>query len=219
MAKKKKPALAVYDEPTDQPAAAEQPAETPPDLSYIEEGIRPLAVPLTELTIDPDNCNKHDEESIDGIMGSLETYRQRRLVVVNKPTGYIEAGNGVVEAARALGWSHVAVLFVHDDAATATGYSIADNRTARLSKIDPVALKKSLAGISTKNNERLDKMIASMSTELKLFPVDEPRRRVQFNADEQPKPLELIVGPFEEESQFEDVFDRLRKEGWKCRRA
>jgi len=35
-------------------------------------------------------------------------YGQRKPVVVNRRTGIIEAGNGTLEAAVSLGWSHLA---------------------------------------------------------------------------------------------------------------
>ena len=47
--------------------------------------------------------------------------------------GKVEKGNGTLRAAKQLGWSHVAVLWVEDDPATAAGYGIADNRTGELS--------------------------------------------------------------------------------------
>lgn len=52
--------------------------------------------------------------------------------------GLYEAGllTQVDRAAKQLGWSHVAVLWVEDDPATAAGYGIADNRTGELSGWD-----------------------------------------------------------------------------------
>src|SRR5262249_53769830 len=56
------------------------------------------------------------------------------------------AGNGTLQAAHSLGWLHVAVVLVDDDAATAAGYSIADNRTAELAGWGKKALGKLLGG-------------------------------------------------------------------------
>jgi ParB-like chromosome segregation protein Spo0J len=110
------------------------------DLTYITESLRPLAVPIEEVHEDPANANMHDERNLRAIMGSLARYGQRKPVVVNRNGGVCEAGNGTLEAARRLGWSHIAAVFVEDDAATHAGYSIADNRTGELSYFDTEAL-------------------------------------------------------------------------------
>jgi len=110
------------------------------NLSYIADGLRSLAVPLDELHLDPANARTgHD---IEKIAASLAQYGQRKPLVANRLQGNkIEAGNGTWQAAKKLGWSHIAVLFVDDDAATAAAFGIADNRLGDLSKWDPDALE------------------------------------------------------------------------------
>jgi hypothetical protein len=79
---------------------------------------------------------------VERIAASLRQYGQRKPLVANRSQGgKVEAGNGTLAAARSLGWSHVAVVWVEDDAATAAGYSIADNRTGDLSHWDVEALR------------------------------------------------------------------------------
>ncbi len=110
------------------------------NLSYIAESLRPLAVPIDSLHEDPANARVgHDVERI---AGSLRQYGQRKPVVANRlQEGKIEAGNGTFRAAKLLGWSHVAVVFVDDDAATAAGFGIADNRVGEFSRWDEDALR------------------------------------------------------------------------------
>lgn len=110
------------------------------DLSHIAEGLRLLAVPIDELHADPKNARTgHD---VAKIASSLAQYGQRRPLVVNRlQDNKIEAGNGTWQAAKQLGWSHIAVVFVDDDPATAAGYGIADNRTGDMSRWDPDALE------------------------------------------------------------------------------
>jgi DNA modification methylase len=86
-------------------------------------------------------------------------------VVVNRRTGTIEAGNGTLQAALALGWSHLAVVYVDDDSMTAAGFSIADNRTAELAEWDREALDKLLREIKTAD-PLLDQMLADLGTSL-----------------------------------------------------
>lgn len=111
-----------------------------PDLSHITEDLRALATPIDALHEDPANANIHGERSLRSIMGSFARYGQRKPFVVNKNGNIVQAGNGGLEAARRLGWTHVAAVFVEDDPLTHTGFAIADNRTAQLSHWDEDAL-------------------------------------------------------------------------------
>jgi DNA modification methylase len=136
-----------------------------PDLSHIVESLRPLAVPCSELMLDPANARRHPEPNLDAIKGSLRLYGQRKPVVVNRRTGTVEAGNGTLQAAVALGWSHLAVVYVDDDPMTAAGFSIADNRTAELAEWDREALEALLQDLKT-NDPLLDQMLADLGRSL-----------------------------------------------------
>ncbi len=107
----------------------------------------PLKVLVASLQEDPKNARSHSDESTQQVAESLRLYGQRKPIVVNGKTGFVEAGNGTLRAARKLGWSHVAAVRVEDDHQTATGYAIADNRVAELSEWDNDALKALLDSI------------------------------------------------------------------------
>ncbi|MBI5951888.1 MAG: DNA modification methylase [Chloroflexi bacterium] len=114
------------------------------DLSYIAEGLRGLAVPLDDLHVDP--ANARTGHALDRIAASLKAYGQRKPIVVNRlQDGKIEAGNGTYRAAQSLGWSHIAVVYVEDDPATAAAFGIADNRVGEFSEWDEDVLRE-LAG-------------------------------------------------------------------------
>jgi DNA modification methylase len=152
-----------------------------PDLSYIAEPLRLLAVPCSALVLDPANARRHPEPNLEAIKASLRTYGQRKPIVVNRRTGRIEAGNGTLQAALALGWSYLAVVYVDDDPMTAAGFSIADNRTAELAEWDREALDKLLSEIKT-NDPVLDQMLADLGRSLgKVSPG-------QTDPDEIPEP-------------------------------
>jgi hypothetical protein len=144
-----------------QPKAAAAAPPQAPDLSHIAEQLRPLAAPCSDLTPDPANARRHPEPNLAALKGSLRAYGQRRPIVVNRRTGTIEAGNGTLRAALALGWSHLAVVYVDDDPVTAAGFSIADNRTAELAEWDREALDRLLGGIRT-DDPLLEQMLAEL---------------------------------------------------------
>jgi DNA modification methylase len=137
-----------------------------PDLSHIAEQLRPLAVPCSDLTLDPANARRHPEANLEAIKGSLAVYGQVKPVVARADNGVVIAGNGTLEAARQLGWAHPAVVRVEMDAATAVGYAIADNRTAELAGWDADALDRLLREVSTGYDERLDAMLAELAEEV-----------------------------------------------------
>lgn len=106
----------------------------------IHPSLLPLMLPIDEMHLDP--VNGRTGHDVERIAGSLAQYGQRKPLVVNKSEGNkIEAGNGTWQAARLLGWTHVAAAMVEDDPMTAVGYAIADNRMAELSQWDYAALQ------------------------------------------------------------------------------
>lgn len=135
-----------------------------PDLNHIIEPLQQFAVPIDEVKLDPRNARSHNEKNINAIKGSLQAYKQRRPLVVNKITNIIEAGNGNYEAALALGWKHIAVVYVEDDPATATGYAIADNRTSELAAWNNEELLNQLVELQHEEmpNDDLDAMLKEL---------------------------------------------------------
>ncbi len=104
-------------------------------MDYIAEPLRSLAVPIAELHEDPSNARKG--HAVERIAASLKQYGQRKPIVVNRAQGgKVEAGNGTLAAAKSLGWTHIAAVFVEDDAATAAAYGVADNRVGEFSEWD-----------------------------------------------------------------------------------
>lgn len=108
----------------------------PPDLSYIADGLRTLAVPVDSVNLDPQNARLHDARSLEAITASLRKFGQRQPLVVQRSGMVVRAGNGRLVAAKALGWTHVAVLVVDDADALAAAYAIADNRSAEFGDWD-----------------------------------------------------------------------------------
>ena len=114
--------------------------ENRPVNDHIAPELRPLAVPISDIALDPRNARKHGEKNLAAIRASLERFGQRKPVVVQREGMIVRAGNGTVEAARSLGWTHIAAVVSDDDDQTATAFALADNRSAELAEWDDEAL-------------------------------------------------------------------------------
>ena len=166
------------------PAGAGAAADRPPDLAHIAEQLRALAVPVGELNFDPANARVHDDKNLDAIRGSLAVYGQVKPVVVRRDTHTVVAGNGTLQAALSLGWTHIAAVYVAMDAATAAGFSIADNRSAELASWDKDALDTLLREANTGNDERLDAMLAELAADVGLVPADDADKKATSEGGE-----------------------------------
>lgn len=98
--------------------------------------MEPITVPVESLTPDPDNARKHPEENIEAIKASLREFGQRRPVVVQRSGMIVRAGNGLLQAAKEMGWEEITAIVIDEDDAKAIAFAIADNRTGELSEWD-----------------------------------------------------------------------------------
>jgi DNA modification methylase len=94
-------------------------------------------VPTDSLRLHPDNPRRGDLEAI---KQSLEGHGQYRPLVANRPTREVLAGNHTLVAARALGFSEIAVTFVDATPEQARRILLVDNRTSDLAGYDDEAL-------------------------------------------------------------------------------
>lgn len=118
-------------------------------LDYIAEPLRPLAVPIGELNADPANARRHPDRNLAAIEASLRRWGQRFPIVVQRQGMVVRAGNGRLEAARRLGWTHLAAVVVDEDSVEATAFALADNRSAELAEWDDGALAALLQSLPT----------------------------------------------------------------------
>lgn len=102
----------------------------------IIDSLKGLAVPIDSLKPDPRNARLHPERNLEALRNSLRYYGQRKPIVVRKDDSRIIAGNGLWQAAKDLGWTEIAAVFVDDDDAAATGYALMDNQSAILAEWD-----------------------------------------------------------------------------------
>jgi len=96
----------------------------------IVDRLQDLVVPISELVEDPDNAVMHDSTSVNAIARSLQSFGQDQPLVVQRSNSIVRKGNGRLTAAKQLGWTHVAAVYVDEDDADAIARAIADNRTS-----------------------------------------------------------------------------------------
>lgn len=105
-----------------------------------------MLVPVASLTLDPANVRRHNPKNLEAIKGSLARFGQQKPIVVTDKNVVI-AGNGTLEAARALGWEKIDVAVTKLKGADATAFAIADNRTAELAEWDNAELQRTLIAL------------------------------------------------------------------------
>ncbi len=145
-----------------------------PDLSHISAGLRALAVPVGELQFLLDNPRQHGEEDLEATQASLEEYGQVEPLVVNRrpQPPVVLNGNGRLQGALALGWTHVAVSYVDLDEERANALAVILNRTGQLAGWNKENLAKALRKINTGNRPALDSLVSKLAEAKKLIPRD-----------------------------------------------
>lgn len=136
-----------------------------------------LAVQIDTLTLDPENARQHPQRNLDSIKDSLSQFGQRKPIVVQKQGMIVRAGNGTLEAARALGWKELAAVIVDEAEIQAKRFAIADNRTGELAEWDFQQLTKLFSSMSDVEREGLGwaeyEMQPLMASEWNPEPVDD----------------------------------------------
>lgn len=93
------------------------------------------SVPLSGLHSDPANARLHSQRNIEAVKASLARFGQQKPIVVDKDN-VVRAGNGTLEAAKALGWEEISIVRSDLIGPEMTAFAIADNRTAELAEWD-----------------------------------------------------------------------------------
>lgn len=92
---------------------------------------------VESLKPNPRNYQRHSPEQIAALAKSLQTHGQQKNISISED-GTILAGHGLVEAAKSIGWSHLACKVYTGPAPEA--WLVADNYLATLAEPDPQAL-------------------------------------------------------------------------------
>lgn len=108
-----------------------------------QKSLKIESLDINDLVLDSCNARKHSQKNLKAIKGSLKAFGQQKPVVIDKKNIVI-AGNGTVEAARALGWQQIDCVRTDLEGAEAMAFALADNRTAELAEWDDEILKQTL---------------------------------------------------------------------------
>jgi len=193
---------------------------TDPAFASITRDLRSLATPLAGLAADPRNARSHDQQSVDAIAASLTRYGQRKPIVVNRNGNTIQAGHGTVEAARLLGWSHIAAVFVDDDEATHVGFALADNRSAELSEWNQERLEALLADYNLAETEP-DLFDAMLFDELLTAEAEAAAEKPAVEASEKPEAaveeVFAVAVICADEGGQKILYNRMVADGYKCK--
>jgi len=143
-------------------------------MELINPALSKLKRPLSKLKPDPTNVRAHDARSIEAIKTSLTKYGQQKPIVI-VPDGTVAAGNGTLEAAKQLGWTHLAVVVFSGTLEQARAFAVADNRTAELSSWDDHKLAEAMDELTKQgievgdlgfNNAEMEALIARTAVDL-----------------------------------------------------
>jgi ParB-like chromosome segregation protein Spo0J len=186
------------------------------NLDHIATSLRPLAVPIAQVQIDPANARVHLERNLQIIKGSLTGFGQQKPIVIDAK-GICLAGNGTLLAARELGWTHIAVTHSGLSGIEARAYSIADNRASDTSQWDDQILSQHLA--SLQNDETVEHALTGFNdAEIEQF-IDQAmglEKQEQLADVAITDTYQLLVACNDEADQRQ-LYERLTQDGYSCR--
>ena len=143
--------------------------------------------PLDALSPHPRNYRRHPERQLTILRESLRVHGQQKPVVIT-PDGTILAGHGLVEAARAEGWSEIA-CHVYDGPYPEAFLAI-DNRASDLAEDDEAALAQLLKELDA---EQLPAAGWDEQELAELLARIHPEEEVEVMEDEAPEPPQVAV--------------------------
>jgi ParB-like chromosome segregation protein Spo0J len=179
----------------------------------IEASIAALVEPIDAIVSDPANARRHPQRNLDIIKGSLAGFGQQKPIVVDGD-GVCIAGNGTLEAARALGWKRIAVVRTSLRGAAARAYSIADNRATDTSEWDEPVLAQHLDALTQDND--VDHLLTGF-TQDQIERWLEEAAQDAAPAEVQVKDSYSVLVACADEAQQKRVYEQLTSEGLSCR--
>ena len=177
-------------------------------------------VAIALLLQDPANVRRHSPRNIQAIKASLQRFGQQKPIVIDA-AHVVRAGNGTLEAARQLGWTHLQVIRTALTGADAVAYAIADNRTAELADWDAEALAQQVRSLDGPLQQaagfadgELDALLARLNT---ADAAVGDLSSADSEAESHLRDVYEIAVECKSEADQQQLFARLRAEGRVCR--
>jgi len=82
-------------------------------------------VSIDSLSLDPANARLHSPRNLEAIKSSLRRFGQQKPIVVGA-NNVVRAGNGTLQAAKALGWKEIKIVRTKLVDSEASAFAIAD---------------------------------------------------------------------------------------------
>ena len=114
----------------------------------VAKDLESLLIPIDDLSPLENNPRRGD---VNAIMASYGEFGQVKPIVIRPNTdgtATVIAGNHQVEAAKKLGWTHIAAVSYDVDDSRASAFALADNRTMELGHTETSALNEVLVDVS-----------------------------------------------------------------------
>ena len=142
---------------------------------------------LTELLVDISTLvpleNNPRRGNVEAIVASYREFGQLKPIVVrpnDDGTSTVIAGNHQLQAAKKLGWTHIAAVKFAVDDSRAVAFALADNRTNELGYTDSSALNTLLQDVTTDYGDLLDGLGWDM---FEMAAIGEQARRIEIAQD------------------------------------
>jgi len=166
---------------------------------------------IKALQADPKNARRHDDTNLKAIKASLSEFGQRKPIVITSKN-VVVAGNGTLEAARALGWVVIDAVRVTVDwtASQIKAFAIADNRTAELADWDKDVLSTQLIELKTEGWD-ISLIGFGIDEKEKPEPVETDADEVAFDSK-----YEIVIECADEAEQYE-MLTKFMEQGLKVR--
>lgn len=122
----------------------------------VDESLQGLLVDI-ETLVPLENNPRHG--SVNAIASSYESFGQLKPIVVrpnDDGTSTVLAGNHQVQAAKKLGWTHIAAVPFQANDSESIAFALADNRTNELGYTDPASLHSLIEDISYEYGELME---------------------------------------------------------------
>ena len=172
-------------------------------------------VEISSLVFDPDNARQHDEININAIKGSLKSFEQQKPIVVGQGN-VVLAGNGTLQSAIALGWTHIDIVRSKLVGRKATAFAAADNHTSDLARWNEAMLGKTLQDLREHGFDLNELGFDISSLDGPVPTTDDTGDDDDTVSEPIEKPLTLLISCKDEDEQ-QMLFLELRDRGFKVK--